>query len=470
MQTNLKERRMYFLFGLLLIVYYSNGQQMDFWLTDPQRNVLFQQQPPISPSTSGNIEDDNVIEINPNEKYQTIDGFGCALTGGSAFHLSRIDNTTRASILEELFRTDQNNIGISYLRLSIGASDLNDAPYSYDDIPHDQTDLNMNNFTLDQDRLYVIPILKQILAINPQIKLLGSPWSAPVWMKTDKRTIGGHLKDEYFDAYALYFVKYIQGMQAEGITIDAITIQNEPLYGGNNPSMVMHARQQADFIKKSLGPAFEKYSIKTKIIIYDHNPDRPDYPIEVLRDADARKYVDGSAFHMYAGSIKALSLVHDAHPDKNIYFTEQWVGAPGNIAVDTIWHVKTLTIGATRNWAKSVLEWNLANGARWEPHTPRGCDNCLGAITVDQGKILYPRNPAYYTMAHGAKFVRPNSTRIDSTNFDNLNNVAFQRSDGKIILIVVNDNQKQSISFSIKLNNTLFHTSLNSSSVGTFIY
>jgi len=462
---------MYLLFCVLLIVYYSNGQQMDFWLTDPQRNILFQQQPPISPSTYENLEVENIIEINPNEKYQSIDGFGCALTGGSAFHLYRVDNTTRASILEELFRTDKTNIGISYLRLSIGSSDLNDAPYSYDDIPDDQTDLNMTNFTLDKDRMYVIPILKEILSINPQIKLLGSPWSAPVWMKTNKKTIGGHLKDEYFDAYALYFLKYIQGMQDEGINIDAITIQNEPLYGGNNPSMVMHARQQADFIKKSLGPLFEKYSIKTKIIIYDHNPDRPDYPIEVLLDPEANKYVDGSAFHMYAGSINALSLVHDAYPDKNIYFTEQWVGAPGNLTVDTIWHVKTLTIGATRNWAKTVLEWNLANGPKWEPHTPKGCDNCLGAITVDQGKVIYPRNPAYYTMAHAAKFVRPNSTRIQTNLIENLNNVAFKRNeDGKIILIVVNDNQQQSISFSIKYNQTLFNTSLNSSSVATFIY
>ena len=462
---------MYFLFALLLIIYCSNGQQLDFWLTAPQQNILFEQQPPIPPSTSENIEDENIIEINPSVEYQRIDGFGCALTGGSAFHLSRLDNATRASILQELFRTDQTNIGISYLRLSIGASDLNDAPYSYDDIPDHQTDLNMTNFTLDQDRMYVIPILKEILAINPQIKLLGSPWSAPVWMKTNKKTIGGHLEDKYFDAYALYFVKYIQGMQAEGINIDAITIQNEPLYGGNNPSMVMHAKQQADFIKQSLGPLFEKYSIKTKIVIYDHNPDRPDYPIEVLADPQAKKYVDGSAFHMYAGSINALSLVHDAYPEKNIYFTEQWVGAPGNITVDTISHVKTLTIGATRNWAKTVLEWNLANGPKWEPHTPKGCDNCLGAITVHQGKVLYPRNRAYDTMAHAAKFVRPNSTRIESNTFNNLHNVAFKRDeDRKIILIVVNDNEQQSISFSIKLNQTIFHTYLNSTSVATFIF
>ena len=439
---------MFFLLSLLIIIDCSNGQQMEFWLTDPKENILFQQQPPISPSKSEDISDDNVIQINENETYQSIDGFGCALTGGSAFHLYRLDNLTRASILEELFRTDQNNIGISYLRLSIGSSDLNDAPYSYDDIPEHQTDINMRNFTLDKDRMYVIPLLKEILSINPLIKLLGSPWSSPIWMKTNKKTIGGHLLDEYFDAYALYFVKYIQGMKEEGINIDAITIQNEPLYGGNNPSMVMHAKQQTDFIKNSLGPIFDKYSIKTKIIIYDHNPDRPDYPIEVLLDPEARKYVDGSAFHLYAGSINALSLVHDAFPEKNIYFTEQWVGAPGNLPVDLIDHVKSLTIGATRNWAKNVLEWNLANDPKCSPHTVKGCDNCLGALTIDGDKVIYPRNPAYYSMAHAAKFVRPNSIRIQSNLINNLDNVAFKRNeDGKMILIVVNDNQQESINF-----------------------
>jgi glucosylceramidase len=289
-------------------------------------------------------------------------------------------------------------------------------------------------------------------------------------MKTNKRTVGGSLIAEYYDAYALYFVRYIQEMQKEGITIDAITVQNEPLYGGNNPSMVMEPAEEGLFIKQSLGPAFRKNSIKTKIIIYDHNCDRPDYPISILQDADARQYVDGSAFHLYGGDISALSTVHNQFPDKNLYFTEQWVGAPGHLKGDLTWHVKNLIIGATRNWARNVIEWNLASNPKLEPHTPGGCGSCLGGITIDGNQVLYPRNPGYYVIAHSAKFARPNSTRIDTNLVSGLPNVAFQRPDDKKkVLIVLNENDSGKQSFQIKCDGKLYDSSLNGGSVGTYI-
>lgn len=447
-----------------------HGQTMDFWLTDPDNNILFEEQSPLIPTVDAFTENDLVIEVNTSERYQTMDGFGFALTGGSALHLYNLENTTRAQILQELFATDKNSIGISYLRVSIGSSDLDESVFSFDDLPPGQTDVNMTHFTLDIDRMYLIPVLKEILTINPQIKILGSPWSPPVWMKTNKKSIGGHLLKEYYDAYALYFVRYIQGMKAEGIHIDAITIQNEPLYGGNNPSMVMHAEDQAEFIKKNLGPAFRKYSIDTKILIYDHNPDRPDYALTVLADQEARQYVDGSAFHMYAGKIETLSLIHAVHPDKNIYFTEQWVGAPGHLKSDLAWHIKTLIVGATRNWARNVLEWNLASDSKWEPHTPGGCDNCLGALTIDGNVIRSPRNPGYYIIAHAAKFVRPNATRIGSNVLSGFANVAFQRSDDqRKVLIVLNENN-QSTTFQIHSDGKTYSATLNGGSVGTFVW
>ena len=334
----------------------------------------------------------HTITINPDERFQEMDGFGFTLTGGSAMHLSHMSPAGRAKILNELFAHDNNNIGVSYLRISIGASDLDAAPFSYNDLPQGETDVEMLQFSLNPDREYLIPILNEILTINPDIKILGSPWSAPTWMKTNGATIGGELKPEFYEAYARYFVKYIEGMAAEGITIDAITIQNEPLHPGNNPSMYMPAEDQAEFIKSSLGPAFEAAGINTKIIIYDHNADRTDYPIGILNDPDAKKYVDGSAFHLYGGEIGNLSEVHNAHPDKNLYFTEQWIGAPGNFGEDMVWHMQNLIIGAPRNWCKNVLEWNLAADSNLEPHTAGGCTECLGALTID-GDIV-TRNPA----------------------------------------------------------------------------
>ena len=436
------------------------------WITSPQRNVLFQQQNIVLDFVTATNTDPTIV-VDTTVTYQTIDGFGNCLTGGSAMVLNKMSQENRTALLKELFATDGKNIGISYLRVSIGASDLNERVFSYNDLAAGETDPEMLRFSLEPDRTNLIPVLKEILAINPAIKILGSPWSAPTWMKTNNASKGGSLKSEYFDAYAKYFVKYIQGMKSEGITIDAITIQNEPLHPGNNPSMFMSAEDQAWFIKQSLGPAFNTAGITTKIIIYDHNADQPGYPLTILRDADAARYVDGSAFHLYGGTIDALSTVHDEFPNKNLYFTEQWVGAPGNLAADLKWHVETLIIGATRNWSRNVLEWNLASDPFYRPHTEGGCDQCLGTVTLN-GNIV-TRNPAYYILAHAAKFVRPGSIRISSNLQGNLPNVAFKTPGGKKVLIVVNT-AGTTKNFNLKFKGKSVQLTLDSGAVGTYIW
>lgn len=438
-----------------------------FWLTSPESKIYFQQQD-ISLLFTSASNQNPVIEVDTVKTFQTIDGFGNCLTGGSAMHIHKMDAVSRAALLKELFSTDGKSIGLSYLRVSIGASDLDESVFSYNDLPAGVTDVEMTKFDLGHDRLHLIPVLKEILAINPDIKILGSPWSAPVWMKTNNDTRGGSLKPEYFDAYAKYFVKYILAMKSEGIRIDAITIQNEPLHPGNNPSMYMTAGDQTLFIKKSLGPAFVSAGINTRIIVYDHNANRPDYPLAILNDPEAAKYVDGSAFHLYEGTIDALSQVHNAFPDKNLYFTEQWVGAPGNLKEDLIWHVGTLIIGGTRNWCRNVLEWNMAADPNNDPHTDRGgCDRCLGTITIDGNKIT--RNPAYYILAQASKFVRPGSVRVDSNLPANLPNVSFKTPSGQKVLIVLNDAIKLQ-KFDIRFNGKSVSTALEKGAVGTYVW
>lgn len=233
-------------------------------------------------------------------------------------------------------------------------------------------------------------------------------------------------------------------MADEGIVVWGITPQNEPLYGGNNPSMVMNATEEALFISKYLGPALAAAGgtvSQTKILIYDHNCDRPDYPITVLDDAGARSYVDGSAFHLYAGDVSAMTEVHDAYPTKNIYFTEQYTPGPGDFAGDMDWAVENLIVGASRNWARTVLLWNLAADASYGPHTIGGCDTCLGGITVDGTTVT--RNVGYYIIGHAAKFVRPGWVFMESTDGSNygLPNVAFGASSGGVggmAVVVVN--------------------------------
>ena len=324
------------------------------------------------------------------------------------------------------------------MRISIGASDLDNAPFSYDDMPTGQTDIALANFSIAADMTNLIPLIKEILVINPKIKIMSSPWSAPVWMKDNNSFKGGILLPIYYESYAQYFVKYIQKMKDQGINIDAITPQNEPLNPANNPSMVMSALEQTNFIKNNLGPAFQAANISSKIVVYDHNCDKPEYPIAILNDAQAKIFVDGSAFHLYTGNINVLSTVHNSFPEKNIYFTEQYTASTGNFDGDLNWHLKNVIIGSTRNWSKNALEWNLANDAYFGPHTQGGCTTCMGAITITSADS-YTRNVGYYIVAHASKFVPMGSVRIASNISGNLNNVAFKTPAGKSVLIVQND-------------------------------
>lgn len=444
----------------------TTGAEVALWLTTPDQSSLFEHQD--SSITFGTATNKfQTIEVDDAQTFQSMDGFGYTLTGGSAMLLHQMAPQERAAILQELFGTDGNNIGVSYLRVSIGASDLDPEVFSYNDLPAGQTDEMMEQFDLSPDKKYLIPVLKEILAINPDILIMGSPWSPPTWMKTNNNSIGGSLKPAYYDAYARYFVKYIEGMAAEGIILDAITVQNEPLHPGNNPSLLMQAQEQATFIKQSLGPAFKAANLSTKIVIYDHNADRPDYPISILDDPEAKQYIDGSAFHLYGGTIDALSKVHEAHPDKHLYFTEQWIGAPGNFAGDVRWHLKNLIIGAPRNWSRTVLEWNLAADPQQKPHTPGGCTQCLGALTIDGNTIT--RNPAYYIIAHASKFVRPGSVRVQSNELKELPNVAYKTPDGKTVLIVLNDSEYRQ-RFNIRHHGKVVATKLNAGAVGTYVW
>lgn len=438
----------------------------EVWLTHADQSKLFEKQAEtftFSPQSSTLP----TIFVDEKQKFQSMDGFGFTLTGGSATLLWQMDADKRKVLLKELFAFDGKNIGISYLRVSIGASDLSDHVFTYNDLPTGQTDEKIQKFDLTEEQKALIPVLREILAINPAIKILGSPWTPPVWMKTNGNSKGGSLLPKYYDAYALYLVKYIQSMKKEGVNIDAITIQNEPLHPGNNPSLLMQPEEQGAFIKQSLGKAFKSAKITTKIWLYDHNADRPDYPIAILNDPEVRQYVDGSAFHLYGGSVESIRQVHEAHPDKNLYFTEQWIGAPGNFAGDLAWHTKTLIIGAPRNWCKTVLEWNLAADPQQNPHTEGGCTECLGALTIDKNEIK--RNPAYYIVAHASKFVRPNAQRIASNTTMGLQNIAFKTAEGRIVLIVLNESNKPS-TFMISHQNKKIQQTLPAGTVATYVW
>lgn len=436
-----------------------------WWLTKNDQSVLLQKQAVnLSFGTSSNGYPN--ITVDTTQTFQSVDGFGFALTGGSAQVINGLNATDKSSLLQELFGSGPNDIGISYLRLSIGASDLNDSVFSYDDMPSGQTDTGLVHFNLGPDQTSLVPLLQQILQINPSIKIIATPWSAPVWMKDNSSTVGGSLQPQYYGVYARYFVKYIQQMKAAGIPIDAITPQNEPLNPGNNPSLVMTAPEETDFIKGSLGPDFQAAGINTKIVAYDHNCDQPGYPLAVLGDPQANPYVYGSAFHLYAGNISALSQVHQAFPDKALYFTEQWTSSTGDFGGDLKWHLKNVVIGSMRNWSRTALEWNLANDPNYLPHTPGGCTQCKGALTIGSS---ITRNVGYYIIAHASKFVPAGSVRIGSNIPTNLQNVAFKTPGGQKVLIVENDGSTDA-GFNIFFNNKWATAILPAGAVATYVW
>lgn len=433
------------------------------WTTNANQSTLLQKSNYQLASVSKDIP---VIAINEKKTFQPVDGFGFTLTGGSAMLINRMSDAAKESLLQELFGKGEESIGISYLRISIGASDLDSSVFSYDDLLHGKTDESLSNFSLSKDADNLIPLLQAIIKINPTIKIMGSPWSPPTWMKDNGKSKGGHLLLKYYDAYARYFLKYILEMKKQGISIDAITLQNEPEHGGNNPSMLMNAKEQADFVANHLGPLFQKNNIETKIIVWDHNCDHPEYPIAVLNNSMAKKYIDGSAFHLYNGDISALTEVKNAHPDKKLYFTEQWTGSKGSFDGDFMWHVKNVVIGSMKNWSSVALEWNLANDPKFEPHTPGGCTECKGALTIDGSSI--ERNVAYYIIAQASKFVASGSIRIESTSIKGLENVAFLRPDGKLVLIMLNEKGNE-VEFAISFRGKSILSSMKPSSAASFV-
>ena len=443
-------------------------KQASVWLTTPDTAALLQKQSASLPFGSSSASG-AVITVDPKQTFQTMDGFGFALTGGSAQLLTRMDSARRAALLRELFTTEGNGIGVSYLRLTIGASDMNEHVFSYDDLPEGQTDPAVARFSIDPDRKDVIPVMKEILAINPKIKVLASPWSAPLWMKTNGAAQGGVLKPEYYEAYATYLVKYVQAMQAEGIHIDTMTVQNEPLNEKNTPSMLMLGEEQDVFIRDHLGPAFKKAGIHTGIVLYDHNLDHPLYVTGILRDKEAAQYVDGSGWHLYGGTVDTMTAVHNQFPHKNIYFTEQSVTdltSPAEMKLSKPFaHVM---IGVSRNWSRNVMLWNLAADPANEPHTNNGgCGSCRGAITLDGDHVT--RLVAFYLMGHVSKFVPPGSVRIGSTMSESLPNVAFQTPEGKTVLLVSNVTDMPQ-SFSIRDGGGTATTQLQPGAVASYVW
>ena len=411
-----------------------------------------------------------VIDIDPGTRYQEITGFGASITDASAILIrNKLDEKQRNALMQELFGTP--GLGLSFTRLTIGASDFSTRNYSFDDMPKGETDYELKHFSIEPNRADVLPTVKHALAINPQLKVMASPWSAPGWMKTSDSLIKGSLKPEAYRAFAQYLVRYVDAYKAEGVPMFALTLQNEPHFEpADYNGMRVDPASRAAFIGGHLGPLLEKAHPETRILDWDHNWDEMYSPAQVLADKKANKYVDGVAWHCYGGDVRVMGALHDAYPDKETWFTECSGGdwAP-NWDDNLQFFAGTLIIKGTRGWAKGVLLWNLALDENKGPFVG-GCRTCRGVVTIDSKTGAISRNVEYYALAHASRFVRPGAVRIASTSgVNDLDTAAFRNTDGSTALLVANP-AKAARTFSVRLDKRSFTYTVPARSIATFAW
>ena len=445
----------------------AGQSQVEAWVTTSDHRMALQPVSVDRQASAMGIE----IQVDTGTRYQRMLGFGASLTDASAWLMQQhMTPQQRALLLQELFGRSGDGIGLDFTRLTIGASDFSRHHYSLDDPPQGMPDPELRYFSISPNLADVVPVARQMLAVNPQLKVMASPWSAPAWMKDGNHLVKGRLRPDYYDAFARYLLKYVDAYAEQGIPIFALTLQNEPDFEpGDYPGMRLNAPARARLIGDHLGPLIAARGKGPLIFDWDHNWDKPQEPMAVLSDPVAGPYVAAVAWHCYGGDVTAQSRVRDAFPDKDVYMTECSDGTwepvlSGGLTLQT----QQLIVQATRQWARGVLFWNLALDEKGGPHAG-GCDTCIGVVTIDSKTGGVTRNNGYYALAHASRFVRRDAYRIASTATANgLDNVAFQNTDdGSVVLIATNSNP-QPRAFWVRQDQHHFSYTLPARSVATF--
>ncbi|TAM62055.1 MAG: glycosyl hydrolase [Rhodanobacter sp.] len=444
------------------------------WLSTADRRLRLARQPDIETGGQQGVPADVVIHVDIHKTYQSIVGFGAALTDSSAWLLqNRMNGPQRNALLQELFGPPP-NLNLTMTRLTIGASDFSLKQYTLDDLPAGEVDPSLRYFNVASSLHDVIPTVREAMAIDPQLRIIASPWSAPAWMKTSANLIGGGLLEQYESTYADYLVKYVDTYRAYGIPIFALTLQNEPGFiPVTYPGMALPASTQARIIARYLGPALASRKAKTRILAWDHNWDEREQPLSLLADPDAARYIDGVAWHCYRGSPNAQNQVHRAFPGKDTYITEcsggDWASSKHG---ELLWFARNLLLAGLRDWARGVVYWNLALDEHYGPHFG-GCGSCKGLVVIDSRTGEVSRNDEYYAFAHFSRFVLPGAVRVRSSTVETdiaIADVAFQNAhDGSVVLVLVNSS-RDARRVSVRQDETRFQYTMPPQSVATFVW
>ena len=435
------------------------------WLTTADETQKLTREP-LQPAL-GSARGDEAVAIDTSKHFQKMYGFGAAMTDASALLLSELPPEKRRAIMGELFGRANGGLGLSFTRLTIGASDFSTSDYSYDDAPGNVPDPQLRYFSIDPARKYVLPRMREALAINPDLKVMISPWSAPAWMKTTRSLIKGQVVPQYYPAFADYLAKTVQAFGREGVPVSMLTIQNEPNFEPDDyPGERVDPPQRAEIIGRYLGPKFKALGLRTQILDWDHNWDHPEMPLAVLGDPIARRYISGIAWHCYEGDVSAQTPVRDAYPDKDAWLTECSGGEWSPKYAEVLsWMTDKLIIGASNNWSRGTLLWNLALDPMHGPHTG-GCANCRGVVTIDPRTGTITRNVEYYVLGHASRFVLPGAYRVGTTKrSDEVEAAAFLNPDGSSVAILYRKSGAGSVT--IALDGVRYAVSLPAGSVAT---
>ena len=437
----------------------------EMWITTADEKQKLAPEAPQNPV--GRASGDEAIAIDTSRHFQKMHGFGAAITDASAQLLSKLPDDKRRAIMTELFGRANGGLGLSFTRLTVGASDFSTSDYSYDDTPGNVPDPELRHFSIEPAKKYVLPRTREALSINPDLLVMISPWSAPAWMKTSRSLITGQLLPQYYQPFANYLARTVEAFGREGVPVSMITIQNEPDFEpADYPGMRVNSPDRAVIIGRFVGPTFRARGLKAQILDYDHNWDDPQMPLTVLADPTARQYVSGVAWHCYEGDVPAQSPVHDAHPDKDAWLTECSGGEWSPKFAEVLgWMTDKLIIGASNNWSRGTLLWNLALDPKHGPHTG-GCTDCRGVVTIDPATGAITRNVEYYVLGHASRFVLPGAYRVATTKRgEAVQAAAFVNPDGSRVAILYRKTGTGSVT--IALDGERYSVALPAGSVAT---
>jgi glucosylceramidase len=435
-------------------------EKVQVWLTSYDASKKLQKQTDLTWSATQPVANFNVA-VDESIKFQQMDGFGATITDPAIWNA---DPAVRDEIMRLLFSRGS-GIGLNMMRVGMRTKSPSGVDMTYNDVPRGETDPTLSKFSIAYDLQWKIPMMQRAKELNPELTLMATPWSAPAWMKDSNAAGYGKLLPRYHSTYADYFVKFIQAWRDHGLGISAVTLQNEPHYEPYSyPGMRMEPDDQIA-LALQMGPAFQNAGLSTRIICWDHNFDEYNYPIEVLDDPAARQWIDGSAFHAYAGDPNNMSLVKAAHPDKNLYFTEQTGSYPGDGFGSSVnWHVKNLFMIPGWNHSRCTLLWQLALAS-----TNLAGDRPFVRVAAD-GKS-FELFGEYYETGHFSKFIRKGAYRIDAATATNgrPRTIAYQNPDGSKVLVALNDSST-AVTISIQDKGRWISYPLTAGSLATFTW